>query len=41
MDKPLASLIKKERERAQIKKIRNEKGESSTEKCKTFQEHYK
>ena len=28
IDKPLARLIKKKRERAQINKIRNEKGES-------------
>ena len=31
MDKPLASLIKKKRERTQINKIRNEKGEVTTD----------
>ena len=31
MDKPLASLIKKKRERMQINKIRNEKGEITTD----------
>ena len=31
MDKPLASLIKKRRERMQINKIRNEKGEITTD----------
>ena len=31
MDKPLARLIKKKRERTQIKKIRNEKGEVTTD----------
>ena len=30
IDKPLARLIKKKRERAQINKIRNEKGEVTT-----------
>ena len=30
-DKPLAKLIKKKRERAQINKIRNEKGEVTTD----------
>ena len=29
IDKPLSRLIKKERERTQINKIRNEKGEST------------
>ena len=31
IDKPLASLIKKKRERTQINKIRNEKGEVTTD----------
>ena len=31
MDKPLARLIKKKRERMQINKIRNEKGEITTD----------
>ena len=31
IDKPLARLIKKKRERAQINKIRNEKGEATTD----------
>ena len=31
IDKPLASFIKKKRERMQINKIRNEKGESTTD----------
>ena len=31
IDKPLAGLIKKKRERAQINKIRNEKGEVTTD----------
>ena len=31
IDKPLARLIKKKRERAQINKIRNEKGEVTTD----------
>ena len=31
IDKPLARLIKKKRERTQIKKIRNEKGEVTTD----------
>ena len=31
MDKPLARLIKKKRERTQISKIRNEKGEVTTD----------
>ena len=30
IDKPLATLIKKKRERTQINKIRNEKGEVTT-----------
>ena len=31
IDKPLARLIKKKRERTQINKIRNEKGETTTD----------
>ena len=31
MDKPLARLIRKKRERNQINKIRNEKGEGTTD----------
>ena len=31
IDKPLARLIKKRRERAQVNKIRNEKGEVTTD----------
>ena len=31
IDKPLARLIKKKRERTQINKIRNEKGEVTTD----------
>ena len=31
IDKPLARLIKKKRERAQVNKIRNEKGEITTD----------
>ena len=31
IDKPLARLIKKEREKTQINKIRNEKGEVTTD----------
>ena len=34
IDKPLARLIKKTRERAQINKIRNEKGEVTTDTTK-------
>ena len=34
IDKPLATLIKKERERTQINKIRNEKGEVTTDTAK-------
>ena len=33
-DKPLARLIKKKREKNQINKIRNEKGEVTTDKAK-------
>ena len=32
-DKPLARLIKKKREKNQINKIRNEKGEATTDKA--------
>ena len=32
IDKPLARLIKKERERTQINKIRSEKGEVTTDR---------
>ena len=35
IDKPLARLIKKKKERAQISKIRNEKGEVTTENRNT------
>ena len=35
IDKPLARLIKKKRERAQINKIRNEKGEVTTDTTNT------
>ena len=31
IDKPLAKLIKKKREKSQIKRIRNEKGEVTTD----------
>ena len=31
IDKPLARLIKKEREKTQINRIRNEKGEATTD----------
>ena len=34
MDKPLAKLIKKKREKNQINKIRNEKGEVTTDNAK-------
>ena len=34
IDKPLARLIKKKRERTQINKIRNEKGEVTTDTTK-------
>ena len=33
IDKPLARLIKKKRENNQINKIRNEKGEATTDKA--------
>ena len=35
IDKPLASLIKKKREKTQIDKIMNEKGEITTQNVKT------
>ena len=44
IDKPLARLIKKEREKTQINKIRNEKGEvkmDSTEIEKIIRDHHK
>ena len=34
-DKPLARLIKKKREKNQISKIRNEKGEATTDNAET------
>ena len=43
MDKPLARLTKKRRERTQITKIRNEKGEITTDTAeiqKTIREYY-
>ena len=44
IDKPLLRLIKEKRERAQIKKIRNENGEittDSTEIQRTIRDYYK
>ena len=44
IDKPLARLIKKKRERMQINKIRNEKGEITTdtaEKQRIIRDYYK
>ena len=44
IDKPLARLIKKKRERTQINKIRNEKGEITTDTAeiqRIIREHYK
>ena len=44
IDKPLAKLIKKKRERAQIDKIRNEKGEvttDTTEIRRTIRDYYR
>ena len=44
MDKPVARLIKRKRERAQINKIRNEKGEvtvDSTEIWRIVKDYYK
>ena len=35
LEKPLARLIKKKREKAQINKIRNEKGEVTTDTTET------
>ena len=40
IDKPLARLIKKKRERTQINKIRNEKGEVTTDTTE-IQKHHK
>ena len=43
IDKPLARLIKKKREKNQINKVRNEKGEvtiSSTELQRIIREYY-
>ena len=43
-DKPLARLIKKKRERTQINKIRNEKGEITTDTAETqriIRDYYK
>ena len=40
IDKPLASLIKKKREKNQINKIRNEKGEVTTE-CRNTKDYKK
>ena len=39
MDKPLARLIKQKRERTQINKIRNEKGEVTTDITENTQDH--
>ena len=44
IDKPLARLIKKKRDRTQINKIRNEKGEITTdtaEKQRIIRDYYK
>ena len=43
IDKPLARLIKKKREKTQINKIRNEKGEVTTDNAETqriIRDHY-
>ena len=43
IDKPLARLIKKKREKNQINKIRNEKGEVTTDNAETqriIRDHY-
>jgi len=43
IDKPMARFMKKRREKTQINKIRNEKGEvttDTTEIQKTIREHY-
>ena len=42
IDKPLASLIKKKKERTQINKIKNERGEITTNtiEIKTIREYY-
>ena len=44
IDKPLARLIKKKREKTQINKIRNEKGEVTTDTAqiqKAMKDYYK
>ena len=44
IDKPLARLIKKKRERTQINKIRNEKGETKTDTAeiqRIIEDYYK
>ena len=41
MDKPLARLIKKQREKNQINKIRNENGEITTENTRNTKDHKK
>ena len=38
IDKPLARLIKKKREKTQINRIRNEKGDSTTD-CRNTKDH--
>ena len=38
IDKPLARLIKKKREQAQINKIRNEKGDVTTDSTKQYKD---
>ena len=39
IDKPLATLIKKQREKNQINKIRNENGEITTENTRNTKDH--
>ena len=39
IDKPVARLIKKKREKTQINKIRNEKGEVTTDPAEITQNH--
>ena len=41
IDKPLARPIKKKREKNQINKIRNEKGEVTTDNTKDYKQKYK
>ena len=44
IDKPLATLIKKKREKTQINRIRNEKGEVTTDRAeiqKIMRDYYK